>query len=100
MCFQLQPFSRLISSSFSVRSDRFMCLLPFMRQAPGVVLSSTYEDVDGRDPSTPEASTGFECRSAEALAKAGKPGHGACLVSSDTAAIVSSGLPIRTTGTL
>ena len=24
MCFQLQPFSRLMSSSFSVRSDRFM----------------------------------------------------------------------------
>jgi hypothetical protein len=25
MCFQLQPFSRLMSSSFSVRSVRFMC---------------------------------------------------------------------------
>src|SRR5438270_12349519 len=28
MCFQLQPFSRLMSSSFSVRSDRFICSLP------------------------------------------------------------------------
>src|SRR5205807_5528369 len=72
---------------------------------PGAVLSSTYEDVDGRDPSTPGASTGFECRSAEALAKAGKPGHDACGDSSFRAsgpndAIISSGLPIRTTGTL
>jgi len=43
-----------------------------------VFLSLTYEDVDGRD----------------------KPGHDACLDSSDIAAIISSGLPIRTTGTL
>src|SRR5450759_1361809 len=102
MCFQLQPFSRLISSSFSVRSDRFMCRLPFTPVVPGipVFLALTYEDVDGRDPSTPEASTGFECRSAEALAKAGKPDHDVCFDSSDTAAIISSGLPIRTTGTL
>ena len=28
MYFQLQPFSRLMSSSFSVRSDRFMLGLP------------------------------------------------------------------------
>ena len=42
-----------------------------------VFLSLTYEDVDGRD----------------------KPGHDVCFVSSDTDAMTSSGLPIRTSGT-
>src|ERR1700687_4371139 len=97
-----------MSSSFSVRSDRFICLLPYYRSRhardcpghPRFSLSRPYEDVDGRDPSTPEASTGFDCRSAEALAKAAKPGHDACLGPSETDAITNSDLPIRTTGTL
>src|ERR1700692_325849 len=103
MCFQLQPFSRLMSSSFSVRSDRFMFRLPFTPVMPGLVpgmhvfLAGNYADVDGPGPSTPGASTGLECRSAEALAKAGKPGHDVCVDSSrgalDTDAITNSGLP-------
>jgi len=87
MCFQLQPFSRLMSSSFSVRVGSFHGSSPFNRHAR--VLSRHprlsilfYEDVDGRD----------------------KPGHDACFDSScgalDTDAITNSGLPIRTTGTL
>src|SRR6266478_3662045 len=99
MYFQLQPLSRLMSSSFSVRSDRFMCGLPCFnlvmpgleREArlhakclghPGLSFSLAYEVVDGRD----------------------RPDHDACLDSScgapDTDAITNSDLPIRTTGTL
>jgi len=45
---------------------------------PGVhVQMFAYKDVDGRD----------------------KPGHDVCFVSSDTDAMTSSGLPIRTIGT-
>ena len=43
-----------------------------------VLLRSIQEDVDGRD----------------------KPGHDACIVSSDPEAITNSGFPIRTVGTL
>ncbi|HWX06815.1 MAG TPA: penicillin-binding protein 1C [Bradyrhizobium sp.] len=32
-------------------------------------------DVDARDPATPRLRRAYQCRSAEALAKAGKPGH-------------------------
>src|SRR6202163_4521856 len=99
MCFQLQPFSRLMSSSFSVRSDRFMACLPcFNLVMPGLKREARlrtrcaghprlfpvcpYEDVDGRD----------------------KPGHDACFdavcAASEPDAMINSGLPIRTSGTL
>jgi hypothetical protein len=33
-----------------------------------VFLAAAYQDVDGRDPPMPEASTGFDCLSAETSA--------------------------------
>src|SRR6202011_5219587 len=49
-----QPFSRLMSSSFSVRSDRFMCRLPLHSSGPGSSRASAFplrphEGADGRD---------------------------------------------------
>jgi hypothetical protein len=43
---------------------------------PGIhVFLAAAQDVDGGVPATPRASPGFQYLSAEALAKAGKPGH-------------------------
>src|SRR3954453_15646138 len=88
MCFQLQPFSRLSSSSFSVRSDRFI-VLSLSLVVPALVAGihallchETHEDVEGRDnPVHDVSSVWSHCGSV-------------------ADAMTNSGLPIRTTGTL
>src|SRR5260370_42031006 len=79
MCFQLQPFSRLMSSSFSVRSDRFMGRLPCFKSrhvrpkarsasSRKMCRASTsfsvcpYEDVDGRGKPGPDVCFDSSCR--------------------------------------